>query len=91
LGRSCEKFKVLYRAEEERNILPKTDTRTATWIGHILCRNRLLKHAIEGKTEGRIEVTERRGKEGSSYWTTLRKETILAIEKENTRSHSVEN
>jgi hypothetical protein len=54
--------RVLYRAEEGRNILPKIYTRKASWIGHILCRNRLLKHVIEGKREGRIEVTERRGK-----------------------------
>jgi len=31
-------------------------------IGHILCRKRLLKHVIEGKIEGRIEVTRRRGR-----------------------------
>jgi hypothetical protein len=28
---------------------------------HILHRNCLLKHVIEGKTQGRIEVTGRRG------------------------------
>jgi hypothetical protein len=27
-----------------------------------LCRNRLLKHVIEGKIGGRIEVTRRRGR-----------------------------
>ena len=32
----------------------------ANWIGKILRRNYLLKHAIEGKTEGRIEMTGRR-------------------------------
>ena len=31
-------------------------------IGHILCRNRLLKQVIEGKIGGRIEVTRRRGR-----------------------------
>jgi hypothetical protein len=31
--------------------------RMANWIGHILCRNCLLKHVIEGKIEGRKEVT----------------------------------
>jgi hypothetical protein len=30
------------------------------FIGHTLNRNSLIKHIIEGKTEGRIEVTERR-------------------------------
>jgi hypothetical protein len=37
--------------------------RKANWIGHILHRNCLLKHVIEGKTEGRIEVTGRRCKQ----------------------------
>jgi hypothetical protein len=31
------------------------------WIGHILCRNCILKHIIEGKI-GEIWVTRRRGK-----------------------------
>jgi hypothetical protein len=34
----------------------------ANWIGHILCRNCLLKHVIEGKLERRIEMTGRRGR-----------------------------
>jgi hypothetical protein len=34
----------------------------AKWIGHILRRNCLLKHVIEGKIEGRIDVTGRRGR-----------------------------
>jgi len=29
------------------------------WIGYILCKNCLLKHVIEEKTEGRIEVMGR--------------------------------
>ena len=32
------------------------------WIGHILRRNCHIKHVIEGKVEGRIEVTQRRGR-----------------------------
>jgi hypothetical protein len=31
-------------------------------IGHILRRNCLLKHVMEGKLEGRIEMTGRRGR-----------------------------
>ncbi|PNF42171.1 hypothetical protein B7P43_G08332, partial [Cryptotermes secundus] len=31
-------------------------------IGHVLRRNCLLKEVIEGKIEGRIEVTRRRGR-----------------------------
>jgi hypothetical protein len=33
--------------------------RKANWIGHILRRNCLLKHVIEGKIKGQIEVTRR--------------------------------
>jgi hypothetical protein len=36
--------------------------RNAKWIGHILRRNCLLKHVIEGKVEGRIDMTGRRGR-----------------------------
>ena len=38
--------------------------REANWIGHIWLRNCLQKHVIEGKMEGRIEVTGRRGRRG---------------------------
>jgi hypothetical protein len=34
----------------------------ANWTGHILSTNCLLKHVTEGKLEGRIEVTGRRGR-----------------------------
>jgi hypothetical protein len=36
--------------------------RKANWIGHILCRNCLLKQVIEGKIKGEMEVTRRRGR-----------------------------
>jgi replicative superfamily II helicase len=39
---------VLQRVKEERNIL-QTLRRRANWIGHIVSRNCLLKHVIEGK------------------------------------------
>ena len=32
------------------------------WIGHILCRNCLLKQVTEGKIKGQIEATRRRGR-----------------------------
>jgi hypothetical protein len=47
---------------KERNILHKIKRRKANWIGHILRRNCLLKHVTEGKLEGRIEMTGRRGR-----------------------------
>jgi replicative superfamily II helicase len=42
---------VLQRVKEERNILRTIKRRKANWIGHMLCRNCLLKHVIEGKRE----------------------------------------
>jgi hypothetical protein len=39
---------VLYRVKEERNSLHTIKRRKAKWIGHILRRNCLLKHVIEG-------------------------------------------
>jgi hypothetical protein len=53
---------VLHRVKEERNIVNTIKRRKANWIGHILRRNCLLKHVIEGKIEGRIEITGRRGR-----------------------------
>jgi hypothetical protein len=38
-----------------------------------LCRNCLLKHAIAGEIDGRIEVTEGEEEDVRSYWMTLRK------------------
>jgi hypothetical protein len=49
---------VLHRVEEERNILHTVKRRKANWIG-ILRKNCLLEHVIEGKVEGKMEVTER--------------------------------
>jgi hypothetical protein len=43
---------VLHGVKEERNILHTIKRRKANWIGHILRRNCLLKHVIEGKKEG---------------------------------------
>jgi hypothetical protein len=42
----------------ERTILHAIKRRKATWIGHILHRNCLVKHVIEGKIGG-MEVTGR--------------------------------
>jgi len=53
---------VLLRVKEQRNILHETCKRKANWIGHILRRNCLLQRVIEGKIQGGIEVTGRRGR-----------------------------
>jgi hypothetical protein len=58
---------------EERNILQTVKRKKANWIGHMLRRNCLLKHVIEGKIEGRIEVTGRRGRRLGSYCMTLKR------------------
>jgi hypothetical protein len=60
--------------KEGRNILHTIRRRKANWIGHILRRNCLIKHIIEGK----IPRTRRRGrrrmhllddiKETRRYW-----------------------
>jgi len=47
---------------EGRTTLYAIKRRRANWIGYILRRNCLLKLVIEVKIEGRVEVTERRGR-----------------------------
>jgi hypothetical protein len=42
---------------EASNILRTIKIRKAERIGHIFCRNCLLNHVIEAKTEGMIKVT----------------------------------
>jgi hypothetical protein len=64
---------VLHRVLEERNIVHTIKRRKANWIGHILRGNCLLKHVIEGKLEGRIEITGRRGRRRKQLQMTLRK------------------
>jgi hypothetical protein len=59
--------------KEERNIVHTIKRRKANWIGHILRRNCLLKQVIEGKLEGRIEMTGRRGRRRKQLRMTLRK------------------
>ena len=63
---------VLLRVNEQRNILHEIRKWKANWIGHILRRNCLLKHVIEGKIKGEIEVTRRRGRRRKKLLDTLR-------------------
>jgi hypothetical protein len=53
---------VLCIVKEKRNILCTIKRRKAEWIAHILRRNCLLKHVVEGKIEGGIEMTGRQEK-----------------------------
>ena len=76
---------MLHGVKEEWNILHTVKRRRASWIGHILCGNCLLEQVIEGKVEGRMEVTRRLGrrrmqllgdvKEKRGYWK-LKEETL---------------
>jgi hypothetical protein len=58
-GRRMEKISRTDRVRNE-GVLKTVTGRKASWTGHILNRNCLLKHVNEGKIEGRIEVMERR-------------------------------
>jgi hypothetical protein len=51
---------VLLKVKEQKNILHEIRKRKVNWIGHILRRNCFLRHVIEGKIKGGIEVTGRR-------------------------------
>jgi hypothetical protein len=53
---------VLHTVKEERNILHVIHGRKTNRIAHILRRNCLLKHIIEGKIQGKISVTGRQGR-----------------------------
>ena len=50
---------VLLKVNEQRDILHEIRKRKSNWIGHILCRNCLLKQVIEGKIKGEMEVARR--------------------------------
>jgi hypothetical protein len=52
VGTDRTKDEVLHRVKEERNMQGTIKRRKANWIGHILRRNCLLKHVIEGKLGG---------------------------------------
>jgi hypothetical protein len=49
LDSSVKNEEVLQRVKENMNILYSIKRRKATWFGHIVSRNCLLKHIIEGK------------------------------------------
>jgi hypothetical protein len=76
MDRSREKEEVLHRVKEERNILHTIKRRKANWIGHIMRRNCLLKHVIEGKVEGRLELTGRRGRRRKQLLYDLKEKRI---------------
>ena len=79
---------VLLRVNEQRNILREIRKWKANWIGHILRRNCLLKHVIEGKIKREMEVTRRWGRRRKKLLDDL--DRILSFEGGSSRSHYVE-
>jgi hypothetical protein len=57
---NCVRKGVLHGVKKERNILHTVQRRKVDWIGHILRRKCILKHIIEGKIEGGIEMMGKR-------------------------------
>jgi hypothetical protein len=57
-----EKWISITWSQRERSILNTMKRRKAKWTGHILPRNCLIRHVMEGKLEGRIEVIRRWGR-----------------------------
>jgi hypothetical protein len=83
---------VLHTVNKKRNVPHTIKIRKANWIGHFLRRNCLLRHIIEGKIEGGIEVS-RRGRRRRKHPVDNRKgkQRIPELERRRTRSHSVDN
>jgi hypothetical protein len=73
-GNSCKKLS-FFVAHPSYLILQTIKRRKANWIGHILHRNCLSIHVIEGKIKGRIEVMGRRGRRRKQLLDGL-KETV---------------
>ena len=67
--------KASHRAKVEGNIPHTTKRRKSNWIGHILHRNCLLKHAFDGKLEGRIEIRGKRGRRRKQLLDDLKEKT----------------
>ena len=51
-----------YHLEARKRGIFYITRRKANWIGHILGRNCLLKHFIDGRVEERIDMSGRRGR-----------------------------
>ena len=82
---------VLRRVKEERNIIHTTERMKVNWIGHVLRGNCLLKHIVERKIEGWIEVTVRQGRRRKQLLNDFKEASVYGkIERGSTRSHWVE-
>jgi ribosomal 50S subunit-associated protein YjgA (DUF615 family) len=77
---------VLLRVKGQRIILHEIRKRKANWIGYILRRNCLLKHVIEGKIKGEMQVTKRR----KELLDNLEDRRMFSFEGGSSRSHYIE-
>jgi hypothetical protein len=80
---------VLLRVKEQRNILHEIRKRKANWIGHILRRNCILQGVIEGKIQGRIEVTGRQERKRRKLLDDLKERRGYSHLKEETLDHTM--
>jgi len=80
---------VLLRVKEHRNILHEISKQKANWIGHILCRNCLLKQVIEEKIKGAMEVTRRRGRRHKKLLDDLMERRGYSHLKEEALDHTM--
>jgi len=63
----------------------------ASWIGHVVPRNYLVKHIIVGKKENDRSEGKTRKKTEAATECHERKQRVLQIERRSTRSHCAEN
>jgi len=73
--REVKKYYIKSRRIRMPYMPPPPKKRKDNWIGHILCRNWLLKHIIKGKVEGKIETTGRVGRRRKQLFVDL-EETV---------------
>ena len=82
---------LLQRVKEERNIVRTIKRRNANWVLP-LCTSCLPNQVIEGKIEGRMEVTVRQGRRRNHLLDDLqRNERVVEIERGRTGSQSLQN
>jgi hypothetical protein len=80
---------VLFRVNEQRNILHEIRKWKANWIGHILRQNCLLKEVIEGKIKGEMEVTKRQGRRCKKLLDDLKDRRGYSHLKEEALDHTM--
>jgi len=68
-----------YKEARRKDSLHTIQGRKANWIGHILRRNCLLGHVIEGKTEGERRRGRRRKQQRDNLRKKKKGDTRIAI------------